>query len=63
MLPPMPAFYNHPQSVDDVVNHIVMRVLDQFSISAPNAKRWDGHMHTAAKIVTVPTGQATKSGT
>jgi hypothetical protein len=49
--------------VDDVVNHIVMRVLDQFNISAPNAKRWDGHMHTAAKIVTVPTGQATKSGT
>jgi 4-hydroxy-3-polyprenylbenzoate decarboxylase len=63
MLPPMPAFYNHPQSVDDVVNHIVMRVLDQFGISAPDAKRWDGHMHTAAKIVTVPTGQATKSGT
>ncbi len=63
MLPPMPAFYNHPQSVDDVVNHIVMRVLDQFEISAPNAKRWDGHMHTAAKIVSVPSGQATKSGT
>jgi 4-hydroxy-3-polyprenylbenzoate decarboxylase len=63
MLPPMPAFYNHPQSVDDVVNHIVMRVLDQFKIAAPNAKRWDGHMHTAAKIVPVPTGQATKSGT
>jgi flavin prenyltransferase len=63
MLPPMPAFYNHPQSVDDVVNHIVMRVLDQFNIAAPNAKRWDGHMHTAAKIVPVPTGQATKSGT
>ncbi|MBX9775473.1 MAG: UbiX family flavin prenyltransferase [Xanthobacteraceae bacterium] len=63
MLPPMPAFYNHPQSVDDVVNHIVMRVLDQFGIAAPNAKRWDGHMHTAAKIVTVPTAQATKSGT
>jgi 4-hydroxy-3-polyprenylbenzoate decarboxylase len=50
MLPPMPAFYNHPQSVDDVVNHIVFRVLDQFKIPAPFAKRWDGHMHTAAKI-------------
>jgi len=62
MLPPMPAFYNHPQSVDDVVNHIVMRVLDQFGIAAPNAKRWDGHMHTAAKIVPVPTA-GTKSGT
>jgi 4-hydroxy-3-polyprenylbenzoate decarboxylase len=64
MLPPMPAFYNHPQSVDDVVNHIVMRVLDQFGIPAPNEKRWDGHMHTAAKIAAVhPAAPAAKSGT
>ena len=53
MLPPMPAFYNHPQTVDDVIDHIVMRVLDQFGIPAPFAKRWDGHMQTAAKIATV----------
>jgi len=64
MLPPMPAFYNHPQSVDDVVNHIVMRVLDQVGIPAPNEKRWDGHMHTAAKIAAVhPAATAAKSGT
>jgi 4-hydroxy-3-polyprenylbenzoate decarboxylase len=44
MLPPMPAFYNHPQTIDDVVNHIVARVLDQFSITADFAKRWDGTM-------------------
>jgi len=44
ILPPMPAFYNHPQSVDDIVNHIVARVLDQFSITADFAKRWDGTM-------------------
>src|SRR5437899_3650714 len=63
MLPPMPAFYNHPQTVDDVVNHIVFRVLDQFKIPSPFAKRWDGHMHTAAKIVTVGgTGTTAKSG-
>src|SRR5256885_8404704 len=54
MLPPLPAFYNHPQTVDDVVNHIVGRVLDQLKIDAPFAKRWDGHMHTAAKIAAVP---------
>jgi len=53
MLPPMPAFYNHPQTVDDIVDHIVFRVLDQFGIEAPFAKRWDGHMQTAAKITTV----------
>jgi len=61
MLPPMPAFYNHPQSIDDLVNHIVGRVLDQFGIPAPFEKRWDGHMHTAAKIAAVP--PAAKSGT
>jgi 4-hydroxy-3-polyprenylbenzoate decarboxylase len=61
MLPPMPAFYNHPQTVDDLVNHIVMRVLDQFRIEAPFAKRWDGHMHTAAKIAAVG-GTSAKSG-
>jgi flavin prenyltransferase len=53
MLPPMPAFYNHPKTVDDVIDHIVSRVLDQFGIEAPFAKRWDGHMQTAATIAAV----------
>ncbi|MBI2960269.1 MAG: UbiX family flavin prenyltransferase [Betaproteobacteria bacterium] len=44
IVPPMPAFYNRPQSVDDIVNHIVARVLDQFAIPAEFAKRWDGKM-------------------
>jgi 4-hydroxy-3-polyprenylbenzoate decarboxylase len=62
MLPPMPAFYNHPQTVDDVIDHIVARVLDQFGIEAHFAKRWDGHMQTAAKITTVG-GTTAKSAT
>jgi flavin prenyltransferase len=62
MLPPMPAFYNHPQTVDDIIDHIVFRVLDQFGIAAPFAKRWDGHMQTAATITTVG-GTAAKSAT
>ena len=49
IIPPMPAFYNHPKSVDDIVNHIVTRVLDQFGISAPFAKRWDGRIANAGK--------------
>jgi 4-hydroxy-3-polyprenylbenzoate decarboxylase len=60
MLPPMPAFYNHPQTIDDLVDHIVFRVLDQFGIQAPFAKRWDGHMQTGATIATVG-GTATKT--
>jgi flavin prenyltransferase len=62
MLPPLPAFYNHPQSIDDIVNHIVGRVLDQFGIPAPFEKRWDGQMHTAAKIAALG-GTTAKSGT
>src|SRR5436190_23227543 len=62
ILPPLPAFYNHPQTIDDLVNHIVGRVLDQFKIPAPFAKRWDGHMHTAAKIAAVG-GTAAKTAT
>ncbi|MYS47338.1 UbiX family flavin prenyltransferase [Streptomyces sp. SID5998] len=42
IVPPVPAFYNHPRSVDDIVDHIVARVLDQFDLPAPAAKRWEG---------------------
>jgi flavin prenyltransferase len=48
IVPPMPAFYNHPTSVNDIVDHIVVRVLDQFGITTPFAKRWDGKMKTAS---------------
>ena len=46
ILPPVPAFYNHPQNIDDIVNHIVGRVLDQFGIECKFEKRWDGRMNT-----------------
>lgn len=49
IVPPMPAFYNKPKSIDDIVNHIVARVLDQLSVAAPFAKRWDGRMEGAGK--------------
>jgi 4-hydroxy-3-polyprenylbenzoate decarboxylase len=42
IIPPVPAFYNHPRSIDDIVNHIVMRVLDQFDIHLDLMTRWDG---------------------
>ncbi|HSD53126.1 MAG TPA: UbiX family flavin prenyltransferase [Burkholderiales bacterium] len=50
ILPPVPAFYNKPATVDDIVNHIVARVLDQFDIDAAFAKRWDGKMGRAARV-------------
>ena len=44
ILPPMPAFYNLPETLDDMINHIVMRILDQFDIPTELIKRWDGEM-------------------
>ena len=50
MLPPMPAFYNHPQTVDDVVEHTVSRVLDQFGLDAGGSARWTGEMGVGAEV-------------
>ena len=40
--PPMPAFYSLPQTLDDLVNHSVGRVLDLFDLDAGILKRWEG---------------------
>lgn len=42
ILPPMPAFYNHPSSVDDIVDHVIARALDQFDIDTGCTRRWQG---------------------
>lgn len=38
--PPLPAFYNKPESIDDIVDHSVGRVLDLFDIDTGMVKRW-----------------------
>lgn len=38
--PPMPGFYARPQTVDDIVDHTVGRVLDLFDIESGLVKRW-----------------------
>ncbi|MEU9315019.1 non-oxidative hydroxyarylic acid decarboxylases subunit B [Streptomyces sp. NPDC048295] len=45
IVPPMPAFYNNPRTLDDMVDHIVARILDQFDLSALAARRWQGLDH------------------
>jgi len=47
--PPMPAFYSHPQTIDDLVNHSVGRVLDLFGLDAGIVKRWQGSIGPAEK--------------
>ncbi len=44
IMPPVPAFYHRPQTLDDVINQTVNRVLDQFDIDLPEElfTRWQG---------------------
>ncbi len=42
--PPMPAFYIQPQTIDDLVNHSVGRILDLFDLDPGILKRWEGHL-------------------
>ena len=49
--PPLPAFYNHPRTIDDLVNHTVSRLLDLFDIHTGVAERWNGVMAVGGKRV------------
>ncbi len=40
--PPVPAFYARPQSLDEMVDHTVMRLLDQFGLHTEAPTRWAG---------------------
>jgi flavin prenyltransferase len=40
--PPTPAFYSRPSTIDDIVDHTILRVLDQFGFDLPSSTRWSG---------------------
>jgi 4-hydroxy-3-polyprenylbenzoate decarboxylase len=40
--PIVPAFYNRPKTVDDIINHTVGRLLDLFGIETDVVRRWEG---------------------
>lgn len=44
MIPPMPAFYNQPQTIDDLIAHQTNRTLDALGVAVPGreARRWEG---------------------
>ncbi len=41
ILPPMPAFYHRPTSIDDIINQTVGKILDQFDIEHQMFQRWE----------------------
>jgi 4-hydroxy-3-polyprenylbenzoate decarboxylase len=42
IMPPMPAFYPKPETIEDMVDHTIGRVLDLFAIEHSLSKRWTG---------------------
>jgi 4-hydroxy-3-polyprenylbenzoate decarboxylase len=42
ILPPMPAFYPRPGTIDELVDHTVLRILDQLDLSIESSSRWSG---------------------
>lgn len=40
--PPVPAFYNKPQTIDDIVNDTVGRILDLYDLDCGLVRRWEG---------------------
>ena len=42
VLPPMPAFYNRPKDLDDIVNHTIARVLDRLDLPQSLVGEWQG---------------------
>jgi 4-hydroxy-3-polyprenylbenzoate decarboxylase len=53
VLPPMPAFYNRPKELDDIINHTVARVLDRLQLPQTLVSEWRG---------TTPPGSRTAGG-
>jgi len=42
ILPPTPAFYHRPEQIADIVDHTVLRILDQFDFGLESPSRWGG---------------------
>ncbi|MDA0367592.1 MAG: UbiX family flavin prenyltransferase [Proteobacteria bacterium] len=55
ILPSDPAFYAHPKTIDDLVDHTVARILDQLDIDSDLIERWAGDMQGADPVVALHT--------
>jgi 4-hydroxy-3-polyprenylbenzoate decarboxylase len=48
MFPPVPSFYNNPETIEELVDFTVARVLDQLDLQVSDVQRWDGRMRRRA---------------
>lgn len=45
IIPPIPAFYNQPQTIGDIISHQTMKLLDALGIDNQLNQRWEGNEH------------------
>lgn len=45
IIPPIPSFYNHPRTIQDLIDHQSMKVMDSLGITSHFGKRWQGEVH------------------
>lgn len=50
ILPASPAFYHRPQTIEEMVDHLVFRILDQFGVPHSQAMRWRGDKTTLDEV-------------
>lgn len=50
VLPPLPAFYNRPKGIDDIVNHTIARVLDRLGLPQTLVGEWRGTQRPAGGL-------------
>ena len=49
IFPPVPAFYHHPKTIEDIIDQTVLRILDQFGLHLSSPARWSGQMAVSMK--------------
>jgi 4-hydroxy-3-polyprenylbenzoate decarboxylase len=55
IVPAMPSFYYHPQTIDDLVEHFTHRLLDYLGIEHHQETRWEGSRKKTAEVAEVKT--------
>jgi len=54
VLPAAPGFYHHPKSVDDLVQHVVGKILDRLGLAHARGARWQGELEPPPEAGTEP---------
>lgn len=49
--PPLPCFYHHPQTIAEMIDHTVGRIVDLLGVSLPLAQQWDGLVAATSKFM------------